>query len=187
MGALIFMPEIGLYKNVHDQVLDYVDEDIIGRSARWGLGIQKTLEQNKRFVVQMGAEEGSVFMYAIATAVIVGEFGKSVHNDHFSDEAGIDLDLLSMDFQQIEGFLEKDIAKDRRDFLDGGNSISLQDIWSTVDEWKADIHKSLTHIFGTEKVDEILFRSLSEIFENAPATDTQRLSAYTYISNGFQI
>ncbi len=181
------MTEQELYKNVHDQVLDYADDDVIGRAARWGLSIQKTLEQNGRLLVQAGAEGSSVFMYAVVTAVIVGEFAKSAYNDYFSDEAGIDLDLLDMDFQQIRGFLENDIAQDRYDFLDGGNAVGLQDMWAAIHEWKADTYQSFTHIYGKNRVDEILYQSLSEIFSDTSSTDGQCLSAYAYVSNGFQV
>jgi len=196
-----FMDERALYKQVHDQVLDYADDEVISRCAAWGYAVQQELAQHKRELVQAGAEEGSDFMYAVATAVIIGEFAKRAFNDHFSDEIGIYLDLLDIDFEQIRGFLEKDIELDRLEFLDGGNTVGLQDMWTIMYEWKQHIHQSLVDIYKAEgkgDPNDRIFDSLVAIFENTTDEDGRivsafsghsflnELAAYSYVSAGFQ-
>ena len=195
------MEEFELYKRVHDQILDYADDEVISRCACWGYDVQQKLIKHKMFLVQAGAEERSDFMYAVATAVIIGEFAKRAFNDHFSDEIGIDLDLLDIDFEQIREFLEKDIESDRLEFLEGGNTIGLQDMWTVMCEWKQDIHQSLVDIYKAEgkgDPNNRIFDSLVAIFENTTDEDRRiisafsgrsflnELAAYSYVSAGFQ-
>lgn len=192
------MNERELFKKVHDQVLDYADDELISRCAGWGYSVYELIRLNKRDLVQGGAEKKSDFMYAVATAVIIGEFAKRAYNDHFSDETGIDLDLLDTDFEQIRGFLEKNINPDRFEFLEGGNTIGLQDMWTTICEWKQHIHQSLADIYKKENIGDPvdrIFTSLITIFEEREETDRVfarninaggELSAYSYVDQSFQ-
>lgn len=184
-----------LYKLVHDQVLDYADEEIIYRCATWGYRVEQKLAGHGRFIVQAGAESASSFMCAVVTAVIIGEFAKHAFNDYFSGETGIDLDLLDVEFGQIRGFLEKDIPSHRLIFLEEGNSVGLQDMWDSIYEWKSDTYRSLVYICkqqGIEDPNDTIFYSLIDIFKSVgntnyvSLTDTHRLAAYAYVTSGFQ-
>ena len=190
------MKELGLYKGVHNQVLDYVDTEIPRLCASWGYVVQQKLAQHGRLMVQSEAEEGSDFMYAVVTACIVGEFARYARNDYFNDEVEISLDLLGMDFDQVRGFLEKGIAADRIGLLERNKIVGLQDIWSAINEWKQDTYNSLVYIYKQEGANpnEAIFDSLVKTFETTDdggvvfsnLTATQELSAYEYVSNGFQ-
>lgn len=192
------MDKIELFRAIHNQILDYADDELISRCAGWGYSIYELIRHNKQDLVQGGAEEKSDFMYAVATAVIIGEFAKRAYNDNFSNETIIDLDLLDTDFEQIRGFLEKNIEPDRFEFLEGGNTVGLQDMWTTICEWRQHIHQSLVDIYKKEnKEDPIdrIFTSLITIFEEREETDrvfarnistAGELSAYSYVNQGFQ-
>lgn len=193
------MSEFELYKKIHDQILDYADDEMIARCARWGYAVQQKIDEHKMFLVQAGAEEIPEFIYAVATAVIIGEFAKRAYNDHFSDEVGIDLDLLDINFEQIRGFLEKNIEPDRLEFLEGGNVVGLQDMWAVTNEWKQHIHQSLIVICKEQgKGDPIdrIFTSLITVFEERDEETHKvsvrnigaagELSAYSYTSDGFR-
>lgn len=193
------MSELGLFKKVYDQVLDYADDELISRCAVWGYSVYELIRQDNQEIVQGGAEKASPFMYAVATAVIIGEFSKRAYNDYFSNETGIDLDLLDIDFEQIRGFLEKDMGSDRFELLEGGNTVGLQDMWTVINEWKQHIHQSLVDIYKEEgngnSIDRI-FTSFVVIFEEKDGETDEvfarnvshagELSAYSYISEGFQ-
>ena len=193
------MSEQELYKQVHNQILDYADKGIISRSAAWGYAVQQELAKHKRELVQSGAEGGSDFMYAVATAVIIGEFAKRAFNDYFSDEVSIDLDLLDMDFKQIRGFIAKDIETDRLALLERENAVGLQDMWVVICEWKQHIHQSLMDICKEQgKGDPIayIFTPLLSVFEykdeeteemiTRSQSTSQEISAYSYVSEGFR-
>ncbi|AKM77764.1 MAG: hypothetical protein UX49_C0016G0018 [Candidatus Wolfebacteria bacterium GW2011_GWC2_46_275] len=178
-----------LYKKVYREILDYSDGELIGRCAKWGYEVEQKLSENEQFLIQGGAESASSFMYAVATAVIVGEFAKHAYNDYFSEETEIDLGLLDMEFEQIRGFLGEDITQYRLTFLKEGNSIGLQDIWTAISEWKQDIYKSLIYIYKQENKDPewLILNSLTKIFEKSHTsiTDARRIEGYEYINSGF--
>ena len=144
------MNEQGLFKKVYDQVLDYADEELISRCANWGYEVSQTLLKYNRYVVQARterAEQSSPFMYAVATAVMIGEFAKRAFNDYFGEDMEIDLDLLEMDFEEVRGFIGEDISPERLKLLEESNIVGLQDIWTAMWEWKSDTHKSLVAIY----------------------------------------
>lgn len=178
-----------LFRGVYDQVLDYDDEDVINRCADFGYGLYQMLGKHSRILTQ-GEESSSSFMYAVVTAVMIGEFAKRAYNDYFSDEAGIDLDLLDVDFGQVEDFLEQDMEKERFDFLEGGNTVGLQDMWTAICEWKQETYKSLAHIYEKEGKDPDyeIYQSFVSIFSTGQVdmTGAQQLEAYEYLRNETQ-
>ncbi len=196
------MNERELFNTLHDEILDYVEDDLLLRCANWGYEVHQLLLEHKMYIMQEEeqGEQSSPFIYAVATAVIVGEFAKHAYNDYYSDETNLLLDELDLEFEQVSGFLNKDIDKDRFEMLKEINGVSLQDIWDTICVWKKDIHKSLVKIYKQQDKkdpDEYIFQSLSKIFELTDEDDivissfsghgTEReSSAYAYISNGFQ-
>src|SRR3989344_3071910 len=141
------MDERELFKKVYAQVLDYADNDFIFHCAEWGYEVMRMLAQHNRSMVQGGAEQGSPFIYAAATAVIIGEFAERAFNDHFSDETEIDLDLLDIDFERIRDFANEDTEPQRLTILQETDSMGLQDMWTSVCGWKKDIYHSLVYIY----------------------------------------
>lgn len=190
------MNELELYKDVHNQVLGYADTEMLRLCTDWGYTVQQKLSQCGRFIVEGKVEDGSDFMYAVVTACIVGEFARYARNDYFNDEVEIDLDLLGIDFDQVRGFLEKDITADRLRLLERNKVVGLQDMWTAINEWKQDTYNSLAYIYKQEGVDpnKAIFDSLVKTFETTDdggvvfsnLTATQELSAYEYVSSGFQ-
>jgi len=189
--------QLELYQKVHDQVLDYAFDEVIFPCALWGYGVHKKLVKHNLVLAQMGAEEAEDFIYAVTTAVIIGEFAQIAYGDHFNDEAGIDLSLLDLDFEQIRAFIDKKVPKYRVQFLDEGNSVGLQDMWTAICEYKKETHKSLKSIYEKEKgtdIDDTLYNSLTKLFEPrdekgtmfSSMIDSRRLNAISYINNGFQ-
>ena len=198
------MSEKELFIKVSNEILDYIEEDLLLRCADWGYGVHQTLLENKQYLMQSEeqGEQSSPFIYAVATAIIIGEFAKITYNDHFSKETNLLLDELDLMFEQVSGFLDKDINKDRLKVLVEINGVSLQDIWKTVCEWKKEIHKSLVHIYseqGEQEPDYKIYTSLLTLFDEKdeetgeiftrPIDKTfgyPEIEAYEYISNGFQ-
>ncbi|EKD24304.1 MAG: hypothetical protein ACD_81C00058G0002 [uncultured bacterium] len=184
-----------LYKKVHSEILDYSDGELIGQCAKWGYEVEQKLLENKRYLIQGGAESASSFMYAVVTAVIIGEFAKRVFNDHFSDEAEIDLSVLDMEFEQMRGFLEEDISLDRIRYLEEGHCVGLQDIWGNICEWKSDVYRSLVDIYEQQGIldpNAIILETLAGAFtlDNSMDGDlknkTNSIAMYEYVNNGFQ-
>lgn len=185
-----------LFHRVFDQVLDYADTEMLRLCSDWGRVTRRKFAQHGRLVAQSDAEDGADFMYAVVTACIVGEFARYAKNDYFNDEAEIDLNLLGIDFDQVRGFLQKDITADRLELLERSNVVGLQDVWTAINEWKQDTYNSLVYIYNQEGANpnKAIFDSLVKTFETTDdegvvfsnLTATQELSAYEYVSNGFQ-
>jgi len=198
------MNEQELFKKVYDEILDYVEDDLLLRCADWGYSIHQTLLEHKLYLMQVEerGEQKVQFMYAVATAVIVGEFAKLAYKDHFSDETNFLLDELDLDFNQVSGFLNKDIGRDRFEMLEEINGVGLQDIWEAVYEWKLEIYKSLVRFYkeqGEKEPDYKIYTSLLTLFEEKDEETGEifsrlmdktfgysEMEAYGYISNGFQ-
>ena len=187
-----------LFFGVFNQMLDYSDNAFIEKCAKWGLDTLETLEKNGRVLVAGGGERGNDFIYAITTAYIVGEFGKLSFNDHFSEETEIELDGLGLEFEDVEAYLDDDVPSERREELRKGNYVRLEDIWSTVQEWKEETYRALASIYTEKGVKEpilAIYASLVEVFEEkdeetgeivAPSTSpSQELAGYSYVSEGF--
>lgn len=190
------MNEQKLFKEIHDQVLDYADEELIWKCANWGYEVSQILLKHGRYVVQAGAEQSSPFVYAVVTAVTIGEFAERAFNDHFNEEISINLGALDTDFEEIRGFLNKDIKPERLELLKESNTVGLQDVWTALWEWKSDTHKSLVEIYkeqGEKDPNYRIFISLLNIYKDTDEggtfyrsmTDAQKQEAYEFVSNGF--
>ena len=179
--------------------MDYADSTFIEKCAKWGLDTLETLEKNGRVLVAGGGERGNDFIYAITTAYIVGEFGKLSFNDHFSEETEIELGGLGLEFEDVEAYLDDDVPSERREELRKGNYVRLEDIWSTVQEWKEETYRALASIYTEKGVKEpilAIYASLVAVFEEkdqeigeivAPSTSpSQELVGYSYVSSGFR-
>ncbi|NQV93349.1 hypothetical protein HQ403_02520 [Candidatus Kaiserbacteria bacterium] len=198
------MNEQELFRKVYGEILDYVEDDLLLKCANWGYGVHQTLLENKQYLMQVEkqGEQSAPFMYAVATAVIVGEFAKLAYRDHFSDETNLLLDELDLEFEQVSGFLNKYIGKDRFEMLEEINGVSLKDIWATIGEWKEEIYKSLVHIYkeqGEKESDHKIYTSLLTLFEEMDEETGDilprlmdktfgypEMEVYEYISNGFK-
>lgn len=194
------MTEQELFKQAHDQVLDYADEGLIWKCANWGYEVSQILLKHNRYIVQARtelAEQSSPFMYAVATAMMIGEFAERAFKDYFDNEGTIDLDALDMNFEEIRGLLNKDIKPERPELLKESNTVGLQDIWTALWEWKSETYKALAEIYkeqGEKDPDYRIFISLVNIYKDTDEgetfyrsmTDAQKLEAYGFVSNGFQ-
>ena len=197
------MNEQELFKKVHNELLDYVNTDLKNRCADWGLNIHELLKKNKRFLGTTDTHDEGVFIYAVSTAVIIGEFGKLAFGDYFPDEHQFDLDLLGLKFNDVEGYLDDypDIDPIHLEELRIGNYVNMDDIRGTIFEYNREIHKALIEIYKEqteEDPDHHIFTSLLRIYEEIETNDgdtqyyipsmtnTQKMEAYAYVSNGFQ-
>lgn len=192
------MDKAQLFQYVFRQVLDYADDGLVEKCAKWGLDTLKLLEQNGRVLTASDGERGNDFIYAVTTALIVGEFGNFCFNDNSSDEAEIDLGDIGLEFGDIEPYINEDTASERREELRQGNCVNIQDLWSAIGEWKREIRQSLTLTYKDKGKDPnyAIFASLMEIFEVedeetkeiiAPyANSWGESAAYQYICEGFQ-
>lgn len=202
-----------IFTSVFDQMLGYSERDFKQKCASWGLEQYALLKEHKKILAGGNTSDNGVFIYGAAFAVIVGEFGHFAFNDHFLVEMGlpeseIELDLLGLDFRDIEGYVEEDMSEDRRDQLQRANIVNLQDIWSSVCEWQKDIYQSLTEIYKIKYQekgetdptlpDYAIFESLVAIFERKDEKDEgvvispfsghgagAEMRAYEYVSSGF--
>lgn len=188
-----------LFQHVFQEVLDYADDELIKKCTKWGLDTLEALEQNGLVLMASDGERGNDFIYAVTTALIVGEFGKFCFNDYFSDEAEIDLGDLGLEFEDIEPYINEDTPSERREELRQGNYVNMQDLWVTIQEWKKETHNSLVTIYtgrGEKEPNDAIFASLVEIFEVedeetkeiiAPyANSWGEATAYQYVCDGFQ-
>lgn len=176
-----------IFRAVFREVLDYNDDDLIERGTKWGLGVFSRLDGEKNTLgADPATDKGVWFIYALAFARIVGEFGKFGFNDYLSDEVEIDLTMLGLSIDDIGGFLNEDLIQ----HLVGGEleeqkHVNIQDVWESLWEIKADIYK---HLVGNDgKGDPLpVFRSLGALFEQAWYNDAGKMGAFSYVNNGFQ-
>ena len=188
-----------LFQYIFSQLLDYGDNAVIGKCAKWGLDTLDMLEKNGRVLVTAGGGRGNDFIYAVITALIVGEFGKIAFNNHFSEETEIELGGLGLEFEDIEPYLDEDVPSERREQLRKGNYVRLEDIWSTIQEWKEETHRALVAIYtgkGEKEPIDAIYASLVAIFEQGDedtgeiivpsASPSRELAGYSYVSNSFQ-
>lgn len=196
------MNERELFKKVHNELLDYVGTGLKNRCAGWGLNTYELLKKNKRLLGTTDTLDEGMFIYAVSTAVIVGEFGKFAFGDYFPDDHEFDLDLFGLVFEDIKGYLDgyPDIDPIHLEKLCLGNYVKLEDIWGTMCEYKREMHKALTGIYKEqikEDPDYYIFTSLLRIYEEIDTNDedtryipsmtnAQEIGAYTYVSNSFQ-
>lgn len=177
------------FQCVFKQTLDNGDESFIKKCAKWGLDTLKTLEQNGRVVVAVGGEHGNNFIYAVTTAVIVGEFGFLAFNNYFLNEIEIDLERTGLVFDDVEIYIDDTVPNKRREELRKGNFVNLQDIWSTVQEWKQEINHSLIDIYKRQdkwNPIDYIFTHIEDIFDQKDDRMDRRLSSYLYVEQGFQ-
>ena len=187
------------FRGIFREILDYADNDVIERCAKWDLNTFELLEQNKLIITSSDNERGTDFIYAVTTAMIVGEFGNFCFDDNCSDESEIDLADVGLEFQDIEAYINNDTDDERREELRRMNYVNIQDLGSAIVEWKKEIHKSLVKIYTEKKEkdpDYSIFTSLKEIFEEegeeadeiiAPYSNSgQEMDAYEYVVAGFQ-
>ena len=176
-----------IFRSLCATLLDSGDHDFKEKCAQWGLEQYAQLEKHEKLLNDGNTSDNGYFIYGTAFAVIVGEFGQRAYNNHFSNECEINLVALGLDFRDIAGYVEKDMKADRREQSQQNNCVDLQDVWSTVCEWKKEIHKSLTEIYAAEGKDPdwAIYASLEKLFKPATPSDAGRIVAYEYISNGF--
>lgn len=192
------MEKLELYKALHRQILDYTDDELLTKCAQWGLDTQEKTERMLRYAPESGSEDSPTFMFAVTTAVIIGEFGKRAFNDYFSDEAELDLDILDLDFSLVREFLNSDISTNRKHTLEQESVLGLQDVWEAIHEWKHDIYSTHLELYEKEgkEVDLEVFNSLVGIFDTEDDSDMptttfsghdsgDQSSAYAYVCNGF--
>ncbi len=190
--------KIKIFRAVFARTLDYADGDFIKHCAKWGLDTYDLLNQHERILATADAGDEGHFIYAVTLARIVGEFGKLAFGDFFSDEAKILLHPLGLHFEDIECYLEEDMGTEHREELRHGNYVKAQDVWSSMQELKTEIHRSLVVIYrDKEEKDPILviFVSLMKIFEMSdektsetmtPDVSTSReTAAYAYVDQWF--
>jgi len=193
------MVDSEFYKTVYRAILDYADNWVVDKCAKWGLDTLELLKQHKLIDTNPDNEHGTDFIYAVTTAMIIGEFGNFCFDDNCSDENEIDLADVGLVFQDIEAYVNNDTDDERREELRKMNYVSIQDIGSAIAEWKKEVHKSLVKIYterGEKDPDYAIFTSLKEIFEEegeevdeitAPYTNSgQELDAYGYVVADFQ-
>ena len=199
MDKIAFMFKHEFYNVIYRATLDYADDKVIERCAKWGLDTFELLKQHKLIITASDNERGTDFMYAVTTAMIVGEFGNFCFDDNCSDESEIDLGDVELELDDVKEYLNEDTDDERREELRRMNYVNIQDIWMAIQKRKREIHKSLVKIY-TEKKEEdpdyAIFTSLVEIFEEkgeevdeiiAPYSNSgQEMDAYEYIRAGFQ-
>ena len=187
------------YNVIYRATLDYADNEIIEKCAKWGLDTFELLGQNKLIITASDNERGTDFIYAVTTAMIVGEFGNFCFDDNCSDESEIDLGDAGLEFDDVRVYINEDVNDERREELRRMNYANIQDLGSAITEYKKEIHKSLVKIYTTNREkdpDYAIFTSLKEIFEEegeeadeitAPYSNSgQEMDAYEYIRAGFQ-
>lgn len=175
-----------IFRDLFKILLDYNEKDFIEKCARWGLDEYALLERHEKLLAAGNTSDRGYFIYGTAFAVIIGEFGQRAYNNYFSDECEIDLVSLGLDFRDIAGYVQEDMGAERRKLLQQGNFVNLQDMWSSVCEWKKHFHKSLTEICAAEKdPDWTIYASLEKVFEPTVPSDAGRMTAFSYITNSF--
>lgn len=154
-----------VFQSVFDEVLDYL-LDFKRKAAEWGKKTYDLIEQEGKVVVSDRDEYPVEFTYALTIAIIVGEFGQFGYGDHFLTEMALP---------------DKDIS------VEGGTA-PLSSFHKKVWERKEDIYMALSGIYrteGKEDPDWEIYASLEGLFEPIVPSDTGRMKAYSYISNGF--
>lgn len=183
------MTEPELFKEVHRQLLDYLDAGVTDAS-NWGLDAYSKIKEAGLELVTGGMEKQTPFIYAVTTAVIIGEFSKRGYMSYFCNTTEIDLCELDIEFDDIEGFVSWDISPERIKVLREQYCVNLQDIWRTINDYKRHIHRSLTLIYANKEREPkvYMFKSLNKILgEDAflEKLDPKTFNAYLYIENGF--
>jgi len=190
-----------LFKRVFDQVLDYTDRGLLGRCAKWGLNTYDLLEKNKMILGTTDTRDAGIFIYAVSTAVIVGELSNRAFGDHnFFDEHEFDITLLDLHFEDIKGYLDgyPDVDPAFLEKLRTGSYLHFYDFSGTVAEYKKEIYKGLVETYklqGQSDPDYKIYESLMKIFEEQgaktkevfvqPTSFSGELSAHAYIGAGF--
>lgn len=188
-----------------EELLDFGYTGFQEKCAQWGLEQYAQLERHDKILVDGNASDKGCFIYGVAFAVIVGEFGERAFNNYFSEsDHEIDLAKLGFDFRDIEGYVEEDMKAERRKQLQQYSCVELQDVWSALWEWKKEIYKSLVFIYKEQHKGETdptlpdyaIYESLLKIFEEkdeetgemvgAYPDSSQKIAAYSYVSGGFQ-
>ena len=176
------MSDSELFIEVHQQLLDYADDELKISSAQWGLDVFNKLKYNKYILGSPDTDDhDSRFMYAITTSFIVGIFGNRTYNDKnfLTDAIEIDLEDYCLDIQAVRGYLDSSNTED-------GSTILLSDIMDCVCEYKEQIFQVLK-LLNHDKEDPILpiYESLVDIFNPSSVLFSQQQAGYQYVSEGF--
>lgn len=181
-----------LFFQVFRKILDYSEIDFVRRLSGWGVKVYDVLEKNNKILLcgdVSNLPQSGWFIYAVVFARIVGEFGKIGYGDHLSDEIQIDLDDLMLDYTEIECFFEEKLKYEKVAEIERTNTIGLEDIWTAMQEWKAEIYESLKVIYQSENqgdYGERIFEELEGLFGITNRGFGARMSAYNYVNSGFQ-
>lgn len=154
-----------VFQRVFDEVLDYLP-DFKRKAAEWGKNIYDLIEREGKVVVSDRDKYPVDFTYALTLAVIVGEFGQFGYGDHFLTE----------------------MTLPDREIVIGGDTRPLSAFHEVIWERKEDTYAALSGIYagkGKEDPDWAVYASLEELFEPVYPSDTGRMKAYSYVSNGF--
>jgi len=153
-----------VFQQVFEEVLDYADTDFKHRAAQWGQQTYERIEREGKVVASPRDVYPTDFTYALAFAVIVGEFGRFAFNDHF---------LIHM-------------ALPEREISLGEEYILLPDLLPVVVERKEDIYVALKAIYNKDPAGGVYY-SLLALFEaeDRAIKKEGELRAYAYIDMGF--
>lgn len=186
-----------MFKSIFRQVSDYADlED---KFSEWAVDIYALLEKNKKIVVGNSSEDKGRFIYAVTLAWIVGEFGKFAFGDYPNEDAEINLTSLELSYDDLEGYLEAEMAPEHHNKLRAGNYVGVQDdLLTAIFKYKKEIHRALSEIYKAEgkkdpnlHIHELilkLFVEKNEDKENvlpSSYSDSNEMGAYLYVQQGF--
>jgi len=179
-----------IYEYVYSQVLDYIERDTC---VDWGISVQEDLEKHNLPPMSAGSKISDVFMCAIATATIIGEFGEIAFNNYLPKEFEFYLDVVDIKVKDIEHLLCSDISSDELSRMHAKNYMRIRHL-DDVQEYMKQIHGSLVQIYGTDdksKAIDKIYESLVSVFETEDGSVFSgcgmgaQLSAYEYVRSGF--
>lgn len=166
------MNRLKLFEQIYGEILDYSDRDTISLCAKRGLDTFELLEKSGRSLLSTNTRDDSAFIYAVSTAVIVGQFGNIAFGDHnLFEEHEIDLAPLHLEVEDIKGYLDgypDTISVLRFETLRDSGHINMQDIWETIFEYNKETHRGLCEFYkqqGKEDPNYEIYSSLVKIFE----------------------
>ncbi len=139
-----------VFEGVYQQVLDYTDSQ---EYAEWGFGVYVIArEQGALLAPAHVSERGVAFLYAVATAKIIGDFDYYLFGDkRFMSEAEIMLTKLSgVVYDDIEGLIERHGDVEEEEYE--SEYICVQDMWHGLYECIETIHTCLTLYFAGKGV-----------------------------------
>lgn len=184
------MSESEIFKEIHSQLLDFL-ENRVALTTNWGLDVYSKIKEANLELVSADSEKQSAFIYAVTTAVIIGEFSKRGYEDYFCDTTEIDLYALDLSLDDIQGFVNWEILPERRTELQEQYCVNLQDMWRSICVYKTNIHDSLTKIYSCKEREPkvYMFKSLNAVLGESAfleTLNTRTHNAYQYIENRFR-